>query len=60
MAKYQEKGWHKKRDGSGGFMGGKHVVPPARDPRPRGSQRGVVRRDGQGPVDTGNWRSPWR
>jgi hypothetical protein len=58
--KYQPKGWHKKRDGSGGFLGGKHVQPEPRDPRPKGAQRGVVRRDGQGPANFGNARGIWR
>ena len=39
----------------------KHVPPKARDPRPKGSQRGVVRRDGQNKViNTGNRRGIWR
>ena len=45
MGKYQPKGWEKKTDGSGGFLGGKHVQPKARDPRPKGAQKGVTWRD---------------
>lgn len=38
----------------------KHVPAPARDPRPDGAQKGVVRRDGQwsGPAAR-NTRTPW-
>jgi hypothetical protein len=60
MPRYQDKGWTGKRDGSGGWFGGKHVQPPSRDPRPKGAQRGVTRRDGQGPVNTGSRRGFWR
>jgi hypothetical protein len=59
--KYQPKGWEKATDKSGGWFGGKHVQPAARDPRPKGAQRGVVRRDGQNKVvNTGGWRGIWR
>jgi hypothetical protein len=61
MAKHQNDGWTSKRDGSGGWFGGKHVQPSARDPRPKGSQRGVTRRDGQnGLFNTGSKRGFWR
>ena len=60
MPRYQDKGWEKRRDGSGGLFGGLHVPPEPRNPRPKGSQRGVTRRDGQGPVNTGNRRGFWR
>ena len=61
MAKYQDKGWEKKRDGSGGLFGGKHVQPKGRDPRPKGSQRGDTRRDGQnGLFNFGSKRGFWR
>jgi len=61
MPKYQPEGWHKKTDGSGGWLGGRHVPPQARDPRPKGAQRGVVRRDGQnGVINTGSRRGIWR
>ena len=38
----------------------KHVPAPARDPRPKGAQKGVVARDGQwsGPAAR-NTRTPW-
>jgi hypothetical protein len=58
--KYQPKGWTKATDKSGGWLGGKHVRPEARDPRPKGAQRGVARRDGQGPFNTGSRRGIWR
>jgi hypothetical protein len=60
MAKYQPKGWEKATDKSGGWFGGKHVQPEGRDPRPKGAQRGVTRRDGQGPFNTGGRRGIWR
>jgi hypothetical protein len=60
MAKNQPKGWEKQRDGSGGLFGGRHTPPAMRDPRPKGAQRGVTRRDGQGPVNTGSRRGFWR
>lgn len=38
----------------------KHVPAPARDPRPKGSQKGIIMRDGQqsGP-EVRNTRTPW-
>jgi hypothetical protein len=42
----------------GGLFGSKHVPPVARDPRPKGTQRGVARRDNQGASQHWRWLVP--
>jgi hypothetical protein len=49
------------RDNSGGWLGGKHVPPKARNPRPKGAQKeGGAYRDHSGKIiATGKGKKGW-